>query len=243
MVDCWGMSRHSKWSKIKHQKGAADVKKGAIFTKHSKAITIAAQDGADASMNFKLRLALEAAKAAGMTKDTIDRAVARGTGEGKEGVQMIEELFEGFLPGGIAVMVEAVTDNHNRTLQEVKHIFTKSGGALAGANAVAWMFEKKGVIRVGEVVSSDELELVLIEAGAQDIASEEGGLTIYTKVEDLKSVEEKVRNLSFTPEYVGFSWIPKERVAPMVDMEAIDGALAMLEEHDDVSNVYTNLAE
>lgn len=236
------MSRHSKWSKIKHQKGAADVKKGAMFTKHSKAITIAAQDGADASMNFKLRLALEAAKAAGMTKDTIDRAVARGSGDGKEGVQMIEELFEGFLPGGVAVLVEAVTDNHNRTLQEVKHIFSKHGGSLASSNAVAWMFEKKGVVRVSDGAPSDDVELQLIESGAQDIIAEEDGLTIYTKVEDLKSVEEKVRSLSFTPEYVGFSWVPKERVASLADAEGVEGALERLEEHDDVSNVFTNVS-
>lgn len=235
------MSRHSKWSKIKHQKGAADVKKGATFTKHSKAITIAAQDGADPSMNFKLRLALEAAKAAGMTKETIDRAVARGSGEGKEGVHMIEELFEGFLPGGIAVIVEAVTDNHNRTLQEVKHIFTKAGGALAGANAVAWMFAKKGVIRVPDAQSSEDLELSLIEGGAQDILSEEGGLTMYTNPEDLKSVEETVRRLALIPDYVGFEWIAKEHVDLSGEhVEAVEKALDMLEEHDDVSNVYTN---
>ncbi len=238
------MSRHSKWSKIKHQKGAADIKKGASFTKHSKNITIAAREGADSSMNFKLRLAIEAAKAAGMTKDTIDRAVLRGTGDDKEGVSMIEELFEGFLPGGVAVLIEAVTDNHNRTLQEVKHIFSKYGGALAGANAVAWMFTKYGVIRVNDTNSSDEFELQLIENGAEDIASEEGGLTIYTKPEGLKLVEEKVRALSFLPEYVGFEWRPKERVpVAQENQESIDAALEALDSHDDVANVYNNISE
>lgn len=238
------MSRHSKWSKIKHQKGAADVKKGASFTKHSRAISIAAREGADPGMNFKLRLALEAAKAAGMTKDTIDRAVARGAGDDKEGVQMKEELFEGFLPGGIAVIIEAVTDNHNRTLQEVKHIFTKAGGSLASANAVAWSFMKKGVVRAGSVSLTEELELQLIEAGAEDIVAEEGGLTITTSVQDLKTIEEKIRAFGMIVEYVGLEWIAKEHV-PMAqeNRETIESSIGALEEHDDVSNVFTNLTE
>ncbi len=237
------MSRHSKWSKIKHQKGAADIKKGASFTKHSKAITIAAREGADPGMNFKLRLALEAAKAAGMTKDTIDRAVLRGSGDDKEGVHMKEELFEGFLPGGVAVLVEAVTDNHNRTLQEVKHLFSKYGGALASANAVAWMFSKQGVIRVHDTPLTDEIELGLIESGAQDITHEEGGLTIYTHPSDLKVVEQAVRVLSLVPEYIGFEWIAKEHVAPISShQEAVDTALEHLENHEDVSSVYNNLS-
>lgn len=238
------MSRHSKWSKIKHQKGAADIKKGASFTKHSRAISIAAREGADVSMNFKLRLALEAAKAAGMTKDTIDRAVLRGSGDDKEGVQMKEELFEGFLPGGVAVLVEAVTDNHNRTLQEVKHLFSKSGGALASANAVAWMFSKQGIIRVHDTPLTDDIELRLIENGAQDIKNEEGGLTIYTQPSDLKAVEQAVRALSLVPEYVGFEWIAKEHVPVLLEhQESIDAALEAFENHEDVSSVYNNIGE
>ncbi len=237
------MSRHSKWSKIKHQKGAADARKGTVFTKLSRAITIAARDGGDPAANFKLRLVLDSAKASGMTKDTVERAIARGTGEGKEGVAMVEEWFEGFLPGAVAVLIEVVTDNHNRTLQELKHAFSVASGNLGGAGSVAWMFARHGVARISNIKfqNSNELELQLIEAGAQDIVEEDNGITVYTKPEDLKPTEEKIRSLGFNPDYIALEWIAKESVA--VDepkRESVDAFVEELEEREDVAGVYTN---
>lgn len=240
------MSRHSKWAKIKHQKGAADVKKGSMFTKCSRTITMAARDGGDPAMNFKLRLAIDQAKEVGMPKDTVDRAIARGAGVGKDGIMMSEEMFEGFLPGGVAVVIEVVTDNHNRSLQELKHEFSEHGGNLGGAGSVAWMFGHKGVLRVSNEkfpkANRDEIELQLIDAGVEDLQEEDEGFTITTASQALKVVEEKLRALHAMPEYVALEWVPKERVPIAPDrQESVDHFINLLEEREDVSNVYTNV--
>lgn len=240
------MSRHSKWSKIKNQKGGADQKRAAVFTKLSRMLTIAARGGGDPASNFKLRMTIDQAKSAEMPKDTIDRAIAKGTGADKEGAQLIEETYEGFGPGGVAFMVEVVTDNKNRAYQELRKAFAEHGGNLASPGAVAWMFERRGVIRVagvrGQVLgASSDIELKLIDAGAEDILREDDGVTVYTKPEELKVVEEKVRAAGLAPEYAGLEWVPKEKITPpqnaMGQLEALETALDELE---DVSEYYTN---
>lgn len=241
------MSRHSKWSKIKNQKGSADQKKGALFTKLSRIVTIAARGGGDPGANFKLRLAIDTAKAAAMPKDTIERAIAKGTGADKEGVQMIEDTYEGFGPGGTAFIVEVITDKKNRAFQDLKHAFSEHSGNLGGSGSVAWMFERRGVLRIPNdqfpMTHKDELELKLIEGGAEDIIEEEGGITVYTKSDELKAVEEKIRTAGFTPEYTGLSWIPKEKVTPSENAHSQLTALEdALDEMEDVSEYYTNAA-
>ena len=145
------MSGHSKWSKIQHKKGAADAKRGNIFTKLGKAISIAAQQGGgDPEMNFSLRLAIDRAKGANMPKDNIERAIKRGTGELKDGAELQEIIYEGFGTGGVAIIVETVTDNSNRTVSDVKSVFNRTGGSLGGPNAVKWQFEQKAVLRVAQ---------------------------------------------------------------------------------------------
>ncbi|OGL66844.1 hypothetical protein A3F52_05170 [Candidatus Uhrbacteria bacterium RIFCSPHIGHO2_12_FULL_47_11] len=263
------MSRHSKWSKIKNQKGSADQKKGAIFTKLSRAITVAARAGGDPTSNFKLRLVIDTAKSAAMPKDTIERAIAKGTGADKEGAQIIEETYEGFGPGGVAFMVEIVTDNKNRAYQELRQTFSEHGGNLGSSGSVAWMFEHKGVIRIaaphlalrpssptrgeespfvplptGEGRVREDIELKLIDAGAEDIATEDEGITIYTKPEDLKSVEEKIRASGLTPEYAGLEWVPKEKLTIPEDARAkLENLENALDELEDVSEYYTNATE
>lgn len=239
------MSRHSKWSKIKNQKGGADQKRAAVFTKLSRMLTIAARGGGDPASNFKLRMTIDQAKSAEMPKDTIDRAIAKGTGADKEGAQLIEETYEGFGPGGVAFMAEVVTDNKNRAYQELRKTFAEHGGNLGSPGAVAWQFQKKGVIRLSadsrQPTADSELELKLIDAGAEDIIREDDGVTVYTKPEELKAVEEKVRAAGLVPEYAGLEWVPKEKITPpqnaMGQLEALETALDELE---DVSEYYTN---
>ena len=226
------MSRHSKWSKIKNQKGGADQKRAAMFTKLSRMVTIAARGGGDPGANFKLRLAIDTAKGASMPKDTIVRAIAKGTGADKEGAQLIEETYEGFGPGGTAFMVEVVTDNKNRAYQEVRKSFMTHGGNLGSPGSVSWMFERRGVLRLSNQLISEltnePIQLQLIDAGAEDIAIEEEGITVYTKPDELKSVEEKIRALGLIPEAAGLEWVAKEKVTPPEDartrLEALQDA-------------------
>ena len=249
------MSRHSKWAKIKNGKGVADQKRGALFSKLSRVIAVAAREGGDPAMNFKLRIAIDQAKTAQMPKDNIDRAIAKGTGADKEGAELFEETYEGFGPGGVAFMVEAVTDNKNRAYQELRKTFTEHGGNLGSPGSVAWMFEKRGVIRLtaphpassaplpqGEDRVREELELILIDAGAEDIVAEDEGITVYTKPEALKSTEEKLRAAGLTPEYAGLAWMPKEKMIPpdsaRGQLQALEEAL---DEMEDVSEYYANL--
>ncbi len=235
------MSKHSKWAKVKHAKGAADVKKGVTFTKHSRAITVAARSGGDPAKNFKLRLAIEAAKADAVPKDTIERAIRRGTGEDKEGAQIEELLYEGFGPGGVGILIEVVTDNKNRTSSDLRQILEKYGGSLAGSGAVAWQFYKAGVFRL-TAQKSDELDLQLIDLGAQDLKEEDGGLTVYTKPEDWAKVNEGLAKLGLKIDYAGLDWVAKQTVS-LTDPAAEEKLAALyqaLEDHDDVQNYFTN---
>ena len=233
------MSGHSKWSKIKRQKGTADAKRGTIFTKLGKVITVAAkQGGGKIDSNFKLKLAVDQAKAANMPKDNIERAIKRGTGELAGGI--IESInYEGFGPGGTAFIVEALTDNRNRTSAAMKHILTKYGGGLGGPNSVAWMFEQKGIIRIESM--NDELELELIDAGAADVQTDEEGVTVFTAPADLKKIKDFLEQKNIGIEYAEIEQVAKEK--KQLDdnqKEKIEKLFAELDDNEDANNYYTN---
>ena len=230
------MSGHSKWAQIHRQKGVADTKRGALFTKLGKAITIAAKlGGGEAESNFRLRLAMDQAKAANMPKDNMERAIKRGTGELGEGI--IESIiYEGFGPDGTAFIIEALTDNRNRTSSALKHILTKYGGSLGGPGSVSWMFEPKGVIRIKEI--KDELELELIDAGASDIVREDDGAIVYTVPDNLKKIKELLEKKGIKIEYAEMEQVAKEKKA--VAGAEIKKLFDELDENEDVNDFYTN---
>ncbi|MDO8621730.1 MAG: YebC/PmpR family DNA-binding transcriptional regulator [bacterium] len=255
------MSRHSHWAKIKRGKGAADSNRGALFSKHARLITVASREGGgDPSFNFKLRLAVDRAKSDGMQKDAIERAIARGS-SAVAGEIIETVLYEGIAPGGAGVLVECLTDNRNRSLGVVKLVFTKQGGTLGGEGSVRWQFERRGVLRVAAAssklqvptlrseprhavvgaASREETELTLIEAGAEDIQEEDGGIVVLTKMEDLQRVREAAMAAGLTVSDAGLEWIPKQRVdVSDAQRESFETFLGALDELDDVQEVYTN---
>lgn len=188
------MSGHSKWASIKHKKGAADAKRGKIFTKLGHEIAIAARDGADPSMNFKLRLAVQKAKAANMPSTNIERSIARGAGTG-EAAALEELTYEGYGPAGVAIMARALTDNRNRTGPEIKSTFTKFGGNLGATGSVAYLFEQKGVIVCKEGLDKDEVALTAIDAGASDIDDSGDQVIIYTSAAELEKVKDVLSDM------------------------------------------------
>ncbi len=234
------MAGHSKWAQIKRQKAVADAKRGNLFTKLANAITVAAkQGGGDPDLNFKLRLAIERAKQANMPKDNIQRAIKRGTGE-IGGGDLEEIVYEGFGPDNIGVMLEVVTNNKNRIVSELKHIFYKFGGNLASNGSVAWMFDKKGVIEVElKDPLSEETELDLIEAGAEDWEIDDGTMIVYTKPAELQSVSQNLNKLGLNIKSAELAYLPKETKTP-TDKEKWQKFINALEENDDISNIYTN---
>ncbi|MBI4434884.1 YebC/PmpR family DNA-binding transcriptional regulator [Candidatus Uhrbacteria bacterium] len=241
------MSRHSHWAKIKRGKGATDSNRGVLFSKHARLITVASREGGgDPAFNFKLRLAVDRAKGDGMPKDAIERAIARGTGTG-EGMTMETVTYEGFAPGGAAVLVECVTDNRNRALNEVKAVFRDHGVSLGNEGSVRWQFERRGVLRVAatspklQASSREEIELSLIEAGAEDIREEDGGLVVLTAVDGLQRAKEAAEQAGLTVNDAGMEWVAKQSVdVPELDREKLESFLAALDELDDVQEVYTN---
>jgi YebC/PmpR family DNA-binding regulatory protein len=233
------MSGHSKWATTKRQKGVADAKRGAIFTKLGNAITVAVKlGGPDPESNFKLRLAIDSAKSANIPKDNIERAIKRGTGELGGGI--IESItYEGFGPGGSAFMIEALTDNRNRTSSSVKHILTKHGGSLGGPSSVAWLFEQKGIIRIENI--DENLELELIDQGVSDTRKEEGGVSIYTQPGDLKKIKDFLEQKNIKVEYAEIEYVAKEKKLISSDQkETIQKLFDELDEDEDVNNFYTN---
>ena len=241
------MARHSKWHNIQERKGKQDKKRGATFTKLARFITIAAQNGGDPEMNFSLRLAIEKARAANMPKDNIDRAVKKGTGE-LAGEALDELTYEGFAPGGVAMLIDVVTDNKNRSVGDVKMIAHKNGGTIGGPGSVQWQFDRRGVVRVGveeaaaQLGDREAIELALIEAGAIDITWDENGLEVVSTIEDLKKVTAALGIFRLTPSESGLEWIARE--TSEVDEETAGKVMDLidaLEEHDDVRAVYTNL--
>jgi len=237
------MSGHSKWSQIKRQKGVNDVKRGAIFTKMGREVAVAARSGGgDPDGNFRLRLAIEKARAANMPLDTIKRAIEKATGGG-DAVQFEEIVYEGYGPGGVAVLVEVATDNRNRTVAEVRSILTKAGGQLAGAGAVAWQFEQRGVISVPRTGSDpDEVALMAIDAGASDVETTTDPLEIYTEPGDLEAVERALQSAGVAIEAGEVAMIAKQTVA--VDATRARQNLRLvehLEDLEDVQRVTSNL--
>ena len=237
------MSGHSKWSQIKRKKGVADVKKGAIFTRLGREITLAAREGGgDPNANFTLRLAVDKARASNMPKENVDRAIKRGTGELAEGGQLDDVMYEGYGPGGTALLVQILTDNRNRAASEVRHMFTRGGGNLATANAVAWMFEKRGVITLENVQNPDDLALELIDAGAEDYKVDGSTLDLYCAPENLKALRDEINKRKIPLTAAELAWIAKNP-ATVTDEQAVSTMKLMetLEEYDDVQKVYSNL--
>lgn len=238
------MSGHSKWATIKRQKGVADAKRSQVFTKLAKAVAVAARTGGgpDPDSNFKLRLAIDRARAASMPKDNIDRAIKRGVGT--DGGAAIEEvLYEGYGPGGVAFLIEAVTDNRNRSSSGVRHALEKHGGRLGEAGSVAWLFETKGIIQVKPTGPLDELELALIEAGATDIREEEGDLIITCEPHSLEGIKTTLAKQNLTPTYANVEPVAKTTTAVDEHTAAkLDELRSALDEDDDITNFYDNAA-
>ena len=236
------MSGHSKWHSIKHKKGALDAKRGKLFTKFIKEITVAARSGGgDAEGNARLRKAIFDAKAGNMPNDTIERAIRRGTGE-EEGVSYEEITYEGYGPGGVALLIESMTDNRNRTVAEIRHAFSKNGGNLAAAGAVAWMFEKKGYIVVAKSAKSeDELFEIVTDAGAEDLRDDEDNWEIITAPESFEAVQGALKSAGITPQVAEVEMVPQNYIklegAPANQMVKL---MEALEDHDDVQKVSAN---
>ena len=237
------MSGHSKWSSIKHKKGAADAKRGKIFTRLIKEITVATRMGAsgDPAANPRLRAAVQAAKAENMPKDNIDRAIKKGTGE-LEGVNYEESIYEGYGPGGTAVLIETLTDNKNRAVADVRFIFSKNGGNLGENGCVAWMFEKKGYINI-EKNSADEDTLmeIAIDAGAEDVQEDEISFEVTTAPEDFEAVKAAIDQASIPFVEAEITMLPQS-TTNLVGKEAEQMVKLMeaLEDCEDVQKVYTN---
>lgn len=242
------MSGHSKWHNIQGRKGKQDTLRANQFTKIGRMITLAAREGgSELAANFTLRLAIEKARAVNMPKDNIERAVKRGTGELNDGAHLEEIVYEGFGSHGVAFLVEAFTDNKNRTAGEIKHAFSSHGGSLGAPGSVQWQFEHKGVVRISESEKEkvqskkNEFELVLIEAGIDDMSESDFGFEIICPVPQFQKVLEVVQSFGITPDQSGLEWIPKEAV--VIDSEAAEKIAVLydlLDEMDDVRAVYTN---
>jgi YebC/PmpR family DNA-binding regulatory protein len=236
------MSGHSKWSQIKRQKGANDAKRGAVFTKVGREITIAArQGGGDPDGNYRLRLAVDKARAVNMPADNIKRAIERAIGGG-ESEQYEEIVYEGYGPGGVAILVEAATDNRNRTAADIRSIFAKAGGQLAGSGSVAWQFEPRGIIALSRNGNDpDELALTAIDAGADDIDAEGDPIEVMAAPGDLESVRQHLEEAGVAIESAEIAMQPKTTI----EVEASQARqnlrlIEMLEDHDDVQRVTAN---
>jgi YebC/PmpR family DNA-binding regulatory protein len=236
------MSGHSKWSSIKHKKGAADAKRGRIFTKLIKEITVAARmGGGDADGNPRLRSAVLAAKAENMPKDNIERAIKKGTGE-LEGVSYDEIIYEGYGPGGVAMLVECLTDNKNRTVAEVKYIFDRHGGSLGSPGCVAWIFENKGIITFDGIgITEEKLMEIALEAGAEDVSESDGEFEVITSPTDFETVKKAFDDKKMAYKQAELTKIPKNTVKlEGKKAEQMLNIMEAFEDSDDVNHVYAN---
>ncbi len=236
------MSGHNKWSSIKHKKAKVDAQRGRIFTRLIKEITVAARmGGGDEESNPRLRAAVAAAKAANMPSANIERAIKRGTGE-LPGVTYEEATYEGYGPGGAALLIETLTDNKNRTVADLRHILSKHNGNLGESGSVAWIFEKKGVITIkGEGLSEDDVMLAVLDAGAEDIKSDGENFEVLTAPEDFEAVKQAVEEAGFPIESAEVTMYPKSTVKlEGKHAEQMLKLMDALDEHDDVQNVYSN---
>jgi len=235
------MSGHSKWATIKHKKAALDAKRGKAFTRLIKEITIAARAGGDPDGNPRLRTAVLAAKAVSMPSDNIKKAIMRGTGE-LEGGQIEEVMFEGYGPGGAAVLVNVATDNRNRTVSEIRHVFSKNGGNMGEQGSVSWMFERKSQIYVpGDKASEDQLMNIVLDAGADDLRNEGERWEVLSPPESHESVIKALESNGIPHEDAAIAFVPKNLIK--LEGKNAGGMLRLseaLEEHDDVQNVYSN---
>ena len=238
------MSGHSKWSSIKHKKGAADAKRGKLFSKLSRAIIVAAKEGGpDPGGNLALQNAIEKARSYSMPKDNIERAIARGSGADSATETFETVVYEGYGPGGVAVIVEALTDNRNRTASEVRHAFDKNDGNLGTSGAVAWLFERRGVVLVdADGVDEDELTLAAAEGGADDVTLDGSSYQIVSATDALSTVRAAIENAGFAVESAGLTMVPKTTVEVGDETAAkkILRLMDQLEENDDVQDVYAN---
>ena len=237
------MSGHSKWSSIKHKKGAADAKRGKLFSKLSRAIIVAAREGGpDPDANATLATAIQKARDNSMPKDNIERAIARGAGTSTDGEAYEHITYEGYGPSGVALFVEALTDNRNRTASDVRHIFTKNDGSLGEAGSVAWLFERKGVILVPDSADEDELTLAAAEGGADDVALDGTTFTVSCDVANLATVRAGIEEAGFTVDSAELTMVPKTTVEVADENEAkkILRLMDQLEDNDDVQDVYAN---
>jgi YebC/PmpR family DNA-binding regulatory protein len=238
------MSGHSKWSSIKHKKGAADAKRGKLFSKLTRAIIVAAREGGpDPAGNLALQNAIEKARSYSMPKDNIDRAIAKGSGADAESGSFETVVYEGYGPSGVAVIVEALTDNRNRTAGEVRHTFAKNDGNLGGSGAVAWLFERRGVVVVSaDGVDEDELTLAAAEGGADDVTRDGSVFQVLSAPEALAGVREAVEAAGFSVDSAELTMLPKTtvEVADESDAKKVLRLLEQLEDNDDVQDVYAN---
>ncbi len=236
------MSGHSKWHSIKHKKGALDAKRGKLFTKFIKEITVAARSGGgDPEGNARLRKAILDAKAGNMPNDTIDRAIRRGTGE-EEGVNYEEITYEGYGPGGVALLIQSMTDNRNRTVAEIRHLFSKNGGNLGESGSVGWMFEKKGYIVVEKSgKSEEELFELAIDAGADDLRDDEDNFEIITSPEAFDKVLTAIKGAGIEPQVAEIEMVPQNYIRlEGADARQMLKLMEALEDHDDVQKVSAN---
>lgn len=238
------MSGHSKWANIKHRKGKQDALKGKVFTKLGKEIIVAAKaGGANPETNFRLKIVVQKAKAANMPNDNIQRAIQRGAG-GQDGSNFEELIYEGYGPGGVAVMVNILTDNRNRTAGEIRHIFSKNGGNLGETGCVSWMFKQKGLLSIKEdlKMSEDDLMMLALESGAEDVRAADEGWELITSPEDFQQVKEALEEKGLEFDNAEIAMIP-ETTVEVTDPEQARLLLRLmdyLEEHDDVQETYTN---
>lgn len=238
------MSGHSKWATIKRKKGAADAKRGQLFTRLTREILLAAREGGpDSDSNFRLRLAIDKARSQSMPKENIDRAIKRAAGEGKEGETYEEVFYEGYAPKGVAVIIECVTENRNRTVSEVRHMLSRSGGSMGEVGSVAWQFKKAAVFTFNaQEHDFDKIFELAVEGGADDVNQDEEEIEVVASVEAFKTLSDRFRAAGFMPEEAGLRMIPNQEMELSVeDTLQVIRAIESLEELDDVQNVYSNL--
>jgi len=237
------MSGHSKWSTIKRKKGANDAKRGQIFTRLGREIMLAARDGGeDPESNFRLRLAIDRARAQNMPKDNIERAIKRGAG-GKEGVDLVEVMYEGYGPNGVALIIECVTDNRNRTVAEIRHILTRHGGNLGEVGSVAWQFNRVAVFTIPtKGVDQDKIFDMAVETGADDVKFDEDSIEIIGPVEAFRHISSGLRQSNIQPEEAGLKMLPNSELElDPPDAMQVMRVVEALEDLDDVQEVYSNL--
>jgi YebC/PmpR family DNA-binding regulatory protein len=238
------VSGHSKWSSIKHKKGAADAKRGKLFSKLTRAIIVAAREGGpDPAGNLALQNAVEKARSYSMPKDNIDRAIAKGSGADSDTSTFETVIYEGYGPSGVAVIVEALTDNRNRTASDVRHTFSKNDGNLGGSGAVAWLFERRGVVLVPvDGVDEDELTLAAAEGGADDVTLDGSSFQVLSAPENLATVREAIEAAGFPIDSAELTMLPKTtvEVADESDAKKVLRLVDQLEDNDDVQDVYAN---